>query len=53
MSSRDTILAAIHDFVPRLPWFIYTMTQALAHLLVMRRFGHHLEHAQTEALAIP
>ncbi|MFO0675755.1 MAG: NAD-dependent epimerase/dehydratase family protein [Polyangiaceae bacterium] len=37
------VLAAIHDFVPRLPWFIYVFTQALVHLLVMRRFGRHLE----------
>jgi uncharacterized protein YbjT (DUF2867 family) len=36
------VLAAIHDFVPRLPWFIYTMTQALVHLVVMRGFGRHL-----------
>ena len=43
------VLAAIHDFVPRLPWFIYVMTQALVHLLVMRRFGRHLEGLQSEA----
>lgn len=45
------VLAAIHDFVPRLPWFIYMMTQALVHLLVMRRFGRHLGRAEREALA--
>lgn len=37
------VLAAIHDFVPRLPWFVYVVTQALVHLLVMRRFGRHLQ----------
>jgi uncharacterized protein YbjT (DUF2867 family) len=36
------VLAAIHDFVPRLPWLLYTATQALVHLLVMRRFARHL-----------
>jgi len=36
------VLAAIHDFVPRLPWFIYKYTQALVHLFVMRSFGRHL-----------
>jgi hypothetical protein len=36
------VLAAIHDFVPRLPWLLYTFTQALVHLLVMRRFARHL-----------
>ena len=37
------LLAAIHDFTPRLPWMIYRFTQALAHLFVMHRFGRHLE----------
>jgi hypothetical protein len=37
------ILAAIHDFVPRLPWFIYNLTQAPAHLWVMFAFGRHLK----------
>ena len=36
------VLAAVHDFVPRLPWFIYKYTQALVHLLVMRAFARHL-----------
>ena len=36
------VLAAIHDFIPRLPWFIYSSTQALAHLWVMFAFGNHL-----------
>jgi uncharacterized protein YbjT (DUF2867 family) len=44
------VLAAIHDFVPRLPWFIYVMTQALVHLVVMRGFGRHLEGLQNEGL---
>ncbi len=38
----EHVLAAIHEFVPRLPWYIYIVTQALAHLFVMRRFGAHL-----------
>jgi hypothetical protein len=36
------VLAAIHDFTPALPWFIYKITQAQAHLVVMRAFGRHL-----------
>lgn len=36
------VIAAIHDFVPALPWFVYNLTQAQAHLLVMHRFGLHL-----------
>lgn len=31
-------LAAIHDFTPSLPWFIYNYTQARLHLWVMQAF---------------
>ena len=37
------LLAAIHDFAPRLPWGLYRFTQAVAHLFVMHRFGRHLD----------
>ena len=36
------VLAAIQGFRPRLPWLLYTFTQALLHLAVMRAFGRHL-----------
>lgn len=36
------VLAAVLDFVPRLPWLIYKHTQALVHLFIMRAFGRHL-----------
>ena len=39
----DCLIAAIHDFAPRLPWGLYRFTQAVAHLFVMHRFGRHLE----------
>jgi uncharacterized protein YbjT (DUF2867 family) len=35
-------LAAIHDYAPALPWSIYRWTQAVVHLLVMRRYQHKL-----------
>jgi uncharacterized protein YbjT (DUF2867 family) len=38
-------LASIHEFVPRLPWFVYLLTQAPLHRLVMQRFGVHLRRA--------
>ena len=38
-----TLLAAIHDFSPRLPWGLYRLTQAVAHLFVMAQFGRHLD----------
>ena len=37
------VLAAIHDYRPALPWFIYTRTQAKLHLWVMKSFEEHLE----------
>ncbi len=39
----EAVLAAVHDFSPRLPWPLYNSTQALVHLLVMRQFRRHLE----------
>lgn len=36
------LVAAIHGYEPRLPWWIYSLTQARVHLFVMRRFGRHL-----------
>jgi uncharacterized protein YbjT (DUF2867 family) len=40
--NRRFVLAAIHDYRPTLPWFIYKYTQAVLHLFVMRRFAKHL-----------
>jgi uncharacterized protein YbjT (DUF2867 family) len=37
------IISAIHEFAPRLPWFIYINTQARLHLWVMNRFQKYLE----------
>jgi uncharacterized protein YbjT (DUF2867 family) len=36
------ILAAIHEFVPALPWLVYRYTQAILHVWVMRLFERHL-----------
>jgi len=44
------VLAAIHDFRPKLPWIIYKFTQALAHLLVMKAFDRHLQRLQIRRL---
>jgi hypothetical protein len=38
------IISAIHEFVPRLPWFIYINTQARLHLWVMNRFKKYLQN---------
>ena len=37
------MISAIHEFVPRLPWFVYVNTQAKIHLWVMNRFRKYLE----------
>jgi uncharacterized protein YbjT (DUF2867 family) len=39
---RRYTLAAIHEFVPSLPWLLYLATQAPLHAWVMDRFGRHL-----------
>jgi len=36
------VIAAIHEFVPRLPWYLYRLSQALIHLVVMTWFGKFL-----------
>lgn len=50
------VLAAVHDFSPRLPWYVYNSTQALVHLGVMWRFRRHLARLtreQAESAASP
>ena len=37
-----TLMTAIHDFAPRLPWFIYVLSQAQFHAWVMSAFRRHL-----------
>lgn len=41
-----SVLSAIHDYRPRLPWLIYAASQAVFHLGVMRAFGRHLSHSK-------
>jgi uncharacterized protein YbjT (DUF2867 family) len=45
------LLAAIHDFAPRLPWLLYLLTQAPAHLAVMAGFRRHLARLVPQARA--
>ena len=48
----DHALAAVHEFHPRLPWWLYAHTQARGHQWVMRRFERHLARvARGEASA--
>jgi len=46
------VIVALHEFTPSLPWFIYTLTQAKLHLIVMRSFYRHIEHVRDELLKV-
>ena len=37
------VITAIHEYVPKLPWAIYKLTQAKLHLYVMRKFEKELQ----------
>lgn len=41
--NRRYVMAALHEFKPSLPWFIYKWTQAIVHLIVMKGFGEYLK----------
>ena len=45
------ILAAIHDYRPRLPWWLYSSTQAVLHGAVMQAFGRHLARGRSDQTA--
>jgi len=47
-----SVLAAVHDFSPTLPWYVYEYTQAIGHLMVMYLFGRHLAHGATPHVAV-
>jgi hypothetical protein len=38
----ESVIAAVQDFRPRLPWWLYVLTQAKLHAFVMWAFGRHL-----------
>jgi uncharacterized protein YbjT (DUF2867 family) len=41
--NKRYVMAALHEFRPALPWYIYRWTQAVAHIIVMKAFGEHLK----------
>lgn len=51
--NRQYVLAAIHDFTPALPWYIYRFTQARLHLWVMRSFAKFLGQNSPSGDEIP
>lgn len=40
------MISAIHEFIPRLPWFIYVHSQAKIHLWVMNSFASYLKEKE-------
>ena len=42
ISNPESIIIALLDFRPSLPWFVYKYTQALFHLFVMKSFMRYL-----------
>jgi nucleoside-diphosphate-sugar epimerase len=49
LKGGTTLLAAIHDFKPKLPWWLYLITQSVVHRYVMRQFGKHLASLKKSA----
>ena len=45
IDGRNTMVE-IHEFVPRLPWYIYKYTQAVVHLITMKMFNSYLLRLQ-------
>lgn len=43
------VLAALHDFTPRLPWMLYRISQAPLHRWVMTSFAAHLSRSARTA----
>jgi hypothetical protein len=43
---RDEVVVAVLDFRPRLPWWIYKMSQAVAHNFIMYCFGKRMLKAR-------
>ena len=41
---NEYVITAIHEYVPKLPWGIYKLTQAKLHLYVMKKFEKELEN---------
>ncbi len=46
---NNCLIAAIHGYAPILPWWIYSYTQAILHLRVMRSFARHLQRHNLNA----
>ena len=50
---RRSVLAAIFNYRPALPWWFYRLTQAPMHLFVMKLFAWHLARQRPRARRAP
>jgi hypothetical protein len=50
---KKILVAALHDFVPRLPWWLYRATQGAFHRWVMARFADYVSRTATSANGSP
>lgn len=50
---KTFVIAAIHRFRPKLPWYIYRFTQAIVHVWVMRQFQKYLLYKHTRQAPPP
>jgi hypothetical protein len=53
VSQRRHTLAAIHGFVPALPWLLYRLSQAPVHAFVMACFGRYLARTNPVTPGVP
>jgi uncharacterized protein YbjT (DUF2867 family) len=51
LPNSDEAIAAVLDFVPRLPWWIYRYTQAVVHGVIMHLFQSHLKRLSRKKAA--
>lgn len=45
---KKSVLAAIHNFRPAMPWYVYRWSQAPVHLWVMNRFAKYLAYKDAQ-----
>ncbi|TGB02886.1 NAD(P)H-binding protein [Halobacillus salinus] len=50
---KQQIIAAIHDYMPSIPWPLYLFTQAQVHLVIMWLFRRHLENVSFSSFKSP
>jgi uncharacterized protein YbjT (DUF2867 family) len=43
LGGSNEAISAVHDYEPRLPWWVYKVTQSPLHVWVMRAFGRYAE----------